>query len=449
MRSLLLFVVSTLSFATFATTNEEWIADAERSFHEVLLTCPERIWPGMDWSKTQFLFASEESQKAWLVGANSKKAELLQNAEVPPVAFKAVFSFVEFRGLRTVTIGLDSGFFDAGLSPFNLAVHEMFHHEGQKGWKTGGGSRGTLVPLDSRPRYVRAEMLNELKSALQDSSRIVKAGEWYKEWTDNFAAEVASSTDGYEGTANYVEQLTGIFQKKGCGISESDLHAEIRASSDLFHISPGMELDTEGYPMGALAGFLMDLQGTEWKSAIPTGITPVTQLLNGKGSAAPVTNPELSAKYAKTFADLNAKIDVWRLPFESKLADAEYVRVSVPDAWGQGSYSPKGFYIPASRQELTYIPFNGEHKFASGKGEWITAADDSVSYQGGEEVCANTAWYFLIAKKDIQESNGTFRLDTGEVTFDMGGEYKTGADGFTYLCSGTKPPTLNPHIADF
>jgi len=439
MRALFLLLFTGYSLSAFATTNEEWAVDGARAFHEVLLRCPERLWPELDWSQTQFLFASGKSKQAWLIGAGAPQPEVLSETEVPPVAYSAAYSFFEFRGKTTVTIGLDMPFYDENMSPFDLAVHEMFHHYGQKGWKRSGGGRGTLVPLDFEPRYIRAEMLSALKAAYQDPTQLRVAADWYQEWSTRFPHELQSTTDGYEGTANYVETMSRILQRKTCAATDQTVQQEIAARLDRFQSSPGMPFDAEGYGLGALAGMMMDKLGMDWKGGVALGITPLSQLLAGKATSLPVSHPQLRAEFQKKYAELNLEIDQWRLPFEQKLGSTNYVRVAVPGNWGEGAYSPKGFYIPKEDPKALYTPFNGEHRFESKTGEWIVAADSTVGYsREGLEICPSTNWYFLVPRSAISEVNGAFRVNDGEVTFDVGGAYQTGGDGFTYLCSASK-----------
>jgi hypothetical protein len=431
----LLSLVFTFSSVSVAAAPNEWAMDAARGYHEVLLKCPERIWPGMDWSKTQFLFASHDSKQAWLISAANPLPELLSASEVPDIAYVAAFTFVNFRGLETVTIALDRYRDIESSTPFDLAVHEMFHHVGQKGWASAGGGRGTLVPLDFEPRYLRAEMAKALKAAYRDSSQLRSAANWYEEWSRRYPHEVKSTTDGYEGTARYVDAISRILRKKTCLATDAEIQAEVVSLLDGFLPFSGMELDSEGYGMGALAGFLMDQLGMEWKSGAALGRTPVTQLLEGKATNSPVVDPLLKKEFQETFGQVNQEIDQWRLPFELNLQNKNFVRIAVTSDWIRGSFSPKGFFIPKDDPIALYTPFNGEHQFQVASGDWISVADSAVGYRRNElNECESSAWYFLVPRSEIQEDRSKFTAKNQEITFEVNGTLREGKDGFVYLC---------------
>ncbi len=95
----------------------------------------------------------------------------------------------------------------------------FFHNQAQKSWtRDGVGSRGTLYPVDWKPRLYRRMIFDNLKNylSLQNTTSSQKARYWFEKWTREYPEEVKASTDGYEGTARYAESLAKIIVRTGC-----------------------------------------------------------------------------------------------------------------------------------------------------------------------------------------------------------------------------------------
>ena len=449
-KSIVIACLCGFSAVSFAQSPPAGVLDAQKGFQEVLLGCPDRIWRGIDWSQTQMLLVSSQANQSWLIAPGAAAPELVPLAGFPPAVTHAAFFFFDFRGKTTITVNLDLPWIAGGqVSPFDLAVHELFHHVGQKDWRHEVAPRGTLVPLEARPRYLRAMLLRELQRAGQGAAATVAgqdqadaraaAAFWYRAWKAEFPAEYAARSDGYEGTARYVELRARQFLKLGCAATDSEIAADTAEWARGLGLDPRSGLDAEGYDAGALAGAILDVNGISWQDEAKTGRTAI-DILDANESLVPARADDsaLLARDTQLLAEQNARIDLWRLPLEAKLADPAYVRLNVPSAWIQGSFAPMGFFIPRAAPDTTYIPWALRQVFSDLTDGTIDvrAASVAVSERAGLSPCGESAWVMLVARDQIHEDRGTFRGRDGDTEFVVKGRMVKSDDGFAYLCPG-------------
>jgi hypothetical protein len=95
----------------------------------------------------------------------------------------------------------------------------------------------TAYPFEWEPRLYRRMMFDNLKRFLEHEHPLDlgRASYWYDLWAQD--AFERRDTDGYEGTAKYVDRLAEVVWELGCSATDDQLrtrtYERVNANSDL------------------------------------------------------------------------------------------------------------------------------------------------------------------------------------------------------------------------
>lgn len=415
--SLALLLFSLPSFATSPDLAES----SSRSFHRVLLQCPERIWPGFDWADLQILLSDSSSRDAWLVGkAYPRPSHFLKDPTITDI-FQPGFSlgFLEFRGLHTVAVNTD--YRDSGAS-FRAAVNALFRDGIQSQWENPAfDDRGLLYPLLPEPRYLRRMLFNSLLAALDaHSSRkdpvphLRGAAFWLRRWKKKYPEELAFRTEAANGIALYAEQSARLLSEAGCGARGEALGEAFR----LF-VRPELSLDTsatlsgEGAELGSLASFLLSRMRPGWQGEMNGSLMPVDLLLQDQDPVLQASDPLLLDEYRIAVAEQQRKAARRLEPVLSRDRDPAYTRVSVPATWIRSELGVEESYVLRSEKERAFF-FLARGKDFSGEYGKIRMPSRIALHQGPNP-CGGNGLYFLMPSGSISSEQpiGNSRIFKG------------------------------------
>ncbi len=372
--------------------------------------CPERIWPGYNWNDYSVVFGDAGQSKHFLVSGG--KVVEVPASELPSHLFRSSYAFFEENGRSGLALSASSyGKLLGSNDPktllpalIRLAAHEAFHGRGQKSWRPRAGTRGTAIPIRWEPRLYRELAYLHLRAAYlhSRSEAVPRAAYWIGRWANEFPSELASTTDGYEGTASFAENATFALLQAGCQASDAEIDRELLRQVRLEFpdtMSDGRpSLDGEGYLLGSHAAFLLRASGnTAWYEAMKSGDTPVEYLLR-ETPAVPEAMPEaLVAAVKKNAAEEQKRVEELLGDAYRVLDSPDLLVVSVPIAWYRGSYSPGGFFFDETRAIglsplARGIAFNAPNGFSFQAGRGAVKVNDSASPCHGWSFVASRAW---------------------------------------------------------
>lgn len=411
---------------------------ANSTFHDVFLKCPERIWPGMDWSQLQLMFVSGEKHQAWLVSASASAAEALRFKDLPLKAHADIFEIFEYREKTTIAVNLEAYPEEGADYPLAIAAHELLHEIAQPGWAALSKAKGDLVPFSSDARYLRIMMYEALqKYADGDSEKIQEAKHWFALWSREFPEEVQFASDANEGTATYAEVMSQILGHSGCNAPAARVDRERQKWIDK-HLANSDGLNAEGYYMGAAAGFLLDRKEAVWKTRVAAGETPLHILFDDVPDKDVSDNKKRRAEIASDVESQTGDARAWIGAFETELADPNYVRVALPQAWQDRVISYWGEFIPKQNLTHVYRIFNVDQSFSPphGTAENILLAESkmALSMEEKDSPCPGSSTFFLVRAAAIVSNNKQLTADSEGVVFKIVGEQKI-QSGFRYICT--------------
>lgn len=395
---------------------------AKHGYQDVLLKCGQRIWPGIDWSKTEIKLYKRSGPAP----------------KLPPGALDGSFSIYERKGKTIIAIDQDAYSADGDDMPFAIAVHELFHMLGQNFWTMKQESRAEMIPLLPQPRLQRSMLFENLQAiALGDDEGLDQASFWYDQWKATAPEEALANVDNREGTAYYVEVSARALLQLGCDASEMTLQ-DWKNAWILEQSSENVKgLDAEGYYLGAISGFLLDRGGSSWKDRMATGISPVEVLLETGKRIFADADPTLRQRVDGDVARANQEIESWTKPFETDLASFKFVRLVLPDTWGGQFRNYYGFLSPRLRPELDYAIFAENQKFNrdAQASDWIhmNLATMAVKDTGAQTPCGYDGVQIPVPASAVTWEKGRLTGSTDSLEFQFHGTEQL-KDGLTYLC---------------
>jgi len=457
----LLFSRTTVS-ANLLTRSEVDVSKANLEIAERLLkvmgSCANRVWPLYSWDDLNVvLIGSEHIEAQTALSVKQNRIFEIKSSDLPSAALKTAFSFFEAKdGKKWMSINTARdvrerphfSYSDIVRDNVRFAIHEGFHRLGQLGWKIYEGNRGTPIPILPEPRLYRSMLFERLREALlrpeRTNEELQKARYWYDKWHEGYPEEVASTTDGYEGSARYVDWVGFALSEHGCSASEEKIegyinsiltsHFGLSVSADIF------AFDFEGYEVGALASFLLrrvDIS-EKWQPRLTNGETPLSILMEEVSSRAEAAPDKKTAKFNESAEKFQRQAHELVGASLSLLNKPDSILVSVPRNWYEGSFSPLNFYIDrATKLQLTpmAIPmhFEGESSsFDSGIG--------AVFLSGLSSPCGNEGdWQFVISGPSVEKDQSEYLRLTGVAHsgFLKGRSYKA-VDGRFWFCAGAQ-----------
>ncbi len=413
-------------------------------FKAPMLQCPERIWPNYNWSKLQVVFVYPSSDTSWLWSGSDQSIKDVRNDQLPSAALESGYEFFELNNLSSVSIDMENED-----EPFQLAVHEFFHDQGQKNEVDPAGLRGTDYPIQPEPRIFRAMLKQRLYEALQESSRekrtdsLKKAAYWYQKWKSEYPEEFNSSTDGYEGTATYVEYMAVAIADKGCDapidiILSTASQELIKSEADT---PTTLMLDGEGYEIGAAASLLLRANSQiDWFSQISLGMPP-TEILLGSLNAKKDKAPEATIKRFTDESNMvNEKLYLQIGQDIELLDNHEYVRVAIPMNNLQTNLMPTGFYKTAKIPNGMIFNLAFEHIFSDSSlqmsaspGKIMMILPDEIAGCNSSE--ENPMLYTLVKKSDIKTDGPILTVHSKGIKGSLRGQITVDKNGLSYFCS--------------
>ena len=417
---------------------------------QTVAECTDRMWPGFTWKGQNFLAVDPKRQSQLAYNVDSKKIYLVPNDQVAESAstLSSSYNFISEAGQEWVSVNRE--FTKSNALPniaFALGAHESFHHLFQKNWKIGQGSRGTRLPIRWEPRYYRAFLYKNLKSFLLNGNEqdLQKARYWFDRWKSEFSEETSSVTDGYEGSAMYVEKISKILARDGCQVSEARILEKIRdevrnSNIDLILFRGRMGLDSEGYYLGSVAGFILRWMRPQlgWEARLSQDKTPVEILLEKVTPLFDEGDEEIAQSFEKTIQEHSAKVAVTLAPANQALEDGQAVIIGIPYEWRTSSTSFNGFYIDTAKSMTMSVV--GEALQFKEKGTDFQTDIEAVSVGGHiESPCRQSGvWDFPVRGSEIIQSDSRFEIKGEKVHGTVVGVMRTSGSGQKWLCADEK-----------
>lgn len=271
-----------------------------------------------------------------------------------------------------------------------------------------------------------------------------KARYWYEKWVSHHPLERRVTTDGYEGTAKYVETLANLIDIQGCAASEAELKKaaieHIKSSYGSSVSGWHFALDSEGYEIGGLAALILrfgsyDLK--EWNSRMEKGETPLEVLLENVTSLEEPEPRELRDTFRVHAKSQNKWYGTLIGKDISNWSDRTYVRVSFPSQLFHSTYSPI-FFARSVELDKMLMPLAMElHLFSpSGLSDFHLRPNAVVFLSDSSNICPNNYGYTLVPRTELHFASGReATVKTPSIVGKLVGEMKTDESGFEYFCA--------------
>lgn len=412
-------------------------------FNTTMLSCPERIWPAYDWKDYNVLMLDQGHPPLLWTGSSGTASTVL-DSDFPEENYQGTYNFFDWKGQPAVSIF--PNFNNEGVhfpknELFLLTVHEGFHHHGQKDWVRKPGARGTEYPLDPLPRIYRRHIFDRLYAHFlsngNDKTALAQAAFWFRKWSSEYTDEAVNTTDGYEGTARYVEYMAHVLSLKSCSVSDTELYTDLKAflpTQQYANLTPETELDGEGYTLGSLAAFTLRLidHNSKWYDEAKAGHTPLEVLLRDVPPAADVVNAQIDSEFRQITEKKNKDLEAMFGKDLISYKDKNYARIVLMGA--VASFSPKGFYLPKTLPQVTLIPLAAELPLQVSSTETLVIKADTNLFSQ-DSPCAKKGFFVaLLPKSEVQIKDGQLQLNSSGLV----GKYPTTEliddSGTTWYC---------------
>lgn len=300
----------------------------------------DQVWPGSGFAGMYLLLTNGSDY--WVIHAGGlEKRPYAEAPERIRVGLDSAFAAVSYQGHPAIAIRqvdvLPNG---AVPSVFGFATHEAFHLYVQPTWpirpSSRNGQRALDYPLNPTPRLYRRLIFEGMLASLNGGEGLGAARYWLERWKREFPAEAERIrfADTVEGTAEYVETLAYVYATLGPNPTAEEVRREtleqVRGSLD--RRDRFAALDSESYPLGALAGLLLDTLRPDWKATLAGEPRPPAELLLGGVEEVQQTLPQshwILALIALTQRRYAAVLE----PFLTAWRDPNRVLVALPYAF--------------------------------------------------------------------------------------------------------------------
>lgn len=444
-------LISASNFSAWTVAHADSGSLVERltpKFEMTMKTCPERIWSGYSWRSTNILIIESE-QKVTLWDGSTGKTALVPATSVSPNAFYGLYDFTPHQGRQTVTgnwmNAVESNIPESEF--FKVLVHEGFHAFAQNTWVSReGGKRGTQYPQKHEPRLARSMMFDRLKqyflSSGLDKTALQKASYWHQEWLKSAPHEVRQTTDGFEGTARYVDTMATVIAELGCSATDEQVVAGLKQilQSRFGWSLAGhrFSLDSEGYDVGAVTAMILQFieKNTSWQNEVAAG-KPLTSLLLDKVPALPETaDTEKEAVFKQTEISSNQMIGELVEPDLKNIESKDYVRVVPHRDSAPSTFSPMFFVLPESHPTVSLTPMAMEMNFS--RGSWTLKTLPEQVFLDDDKApapCREGYYYWLLVPRQaVAERNGVYSVSTEKISGQIQAKEVTDVRGHTWLC---------------
>lgn len=457
----ILFVTTSLMASFSFAQLPETIASRTESINQTIASdiltvvggCSERLWPGYNWNDLTLLLVADNPEKSLVVSVRGRHVQQLGKRLVDPSAFSSEFSFFEIDGSRWMSINTAAAVTrkshrsdgEIAEDQFRLAVHEAFHNLIQPSWIKSEGLRGTELPILPEPRLLRSQLFHNLKDAFLDSKdggSLRRAKFWYQRWASTYTRELQGTTDGYEGSAKYVELLASALMKQSCNATDEQVlksvKQKVRAEFGKVFDAKAFVLDAEGYEIGALGLLLAARKNSslDWYGKIAAGENPISIATSHVAPLAESTSRAVLEKFASRAVALQADADSLVGRTLAMLNRVDHFVISIPQNWISGSVAPAGFYIDRASSSLL-IPMAAPLGFnePSGTSKLLATKEAVVVNPGTNSPCRQRSPWNYVAVGSIEVGASSYRASTPDFNATLKGAAKI-ADGVTWFCAG-------------
>ena len=308
-------------------------------------------------------------------------------------------------------------------SVFSLATHEAFHFFVQTdAWKktaSGNDSRSSPFPVQAAPIIYRNSIIRSLYAALQgDKNGLGHARYWSDQWK-KFYPEDANrirENDILEGSARYIEVAAEIIAK-GHSFNSAEFRKAVinemaKAAEGVFNSS-----DSQSYPIGALAGFLLNMKNVKWQSDVVLGVPPLDILLRRVMPITQQADNKLENEVNKVVNKINNELGVPIDTFSKAYRSPYVTKIFVDSAWA-GSYGVSGgFFRTKDIPHDLLVGVSSSANWAGGsfsvKEAVAMSIDKSAEYKGKQ------GFVLLYAGKLPPNKNGRLVLKTEKLSLDI------------------------------
>ena len=418
---------------------------ATDKINQVLLGCPARVWPNYDWKTINIVFVEPGAPTLVWRGETGVIETVADESQIPETARHGTYSFFDWKGQKTVSLNVADKVLQSNGRILQLATHEGFHYHGQDGWARAenSGDRGTLHPQGHEARLMRRMLYQRLKdyfvSKGADSSALGRAAYWLQQWKAKAPAEALSTTDGYEGTAEYFERITRFFSIAGCSASDAEILKLALESSELNDPNPmsNMAADSEGYEIGSLAGFILRLIKNDgrWYDEAKQGSTPVESLLKGVTPLADQATPEIESVIRSKIEESNRFADGLLSDELASLEKLDSVRIAIPPMTMVGSFSTYGFFILSSMEGVRATPLADSLVF-SGSAWRLKSEKGKVMFSLSKTPCPAHLGYWItpVEKSALTIEGERAKIKSALLNGDLTGKEMKSTDGHSWFC---------------
>lgn len=441
MRHIFLIFILTFPFFAIAQKAPQEVQELAAKFEQTMIQCPQRIWSKYDWSGYSVVLSYPSQSFSWIWDGPTRTVQSVTNEALPTEALTSDYSFFLWSGRPALSLNMES----IGEDAFEFGIHEFFHDQAQKGWVNNSTGRGTNYPVSWEPRAYRRMTYDHLVEYFKTgkASELERARYWYDKWTNEYPEEVATTTDGYEGTARYIEAIGAAIANLGCQASENQLRSNtlhiITTDANYTGTFEGsyFALDSEGYAMGAVASLILRFERPdldEWNSVVAIGKTPLEILMDGIVPAAESHPAQIATLYSATGEQINRERGLLLDQDIQNWNDASYVRVALRFSWLQSNFMPS-FFAHSTALNVDLFPLSQGHRMKSKDGvSDYTAAENAVGFFLDESPCQLSSAITLVKASDIQTNGFLATIRSPKINGTIKGDFQS-AGGFTYLCA--------------
>ena len=441
------------------------VLELSNAFDLTMNQCPDKIWNKYSWKDAYVVFVDQKSNKSYLWDGSKNEVSEYDIHQLPSPAVHALYHFFHINGKSAMSIQLTGHSFSSFL--FAIATHELFHFIGQNGWEDGlSGGRGTAYPIPWRARYFRQKLFERLQQELisDTGNSLQKAKYWYEKWKREFPGDFYSSTDRYEGTADYISTMAQAILETGCEVDPILLESKalklfnednedssmFSSQLDEFVLKP----DLEGYVIGQLATLILRFRFNkiDWQDSIKGGKSPLEILFQDVISETDSDNIHLKNKIKKIATEKNKEIGHYLDRDLQFLKDPNYIRVRILPSWAQSNFEPRFFVSLSSdfkdinsQSIKTIIPLAVDLHFISpDKKSHLTLNQDTVLFINSMSPCEEKGIIYTLIHKDFiflhdeskAEEYKHIELHQKNVKGKVWGRFLDNKKGFKFLCSG-------------
>lgn len=415
-----------------------------------LQNCPERVWSHAETSLAEaqylFLFADRDTAYSIYSPINNTNYLALPKGELAE-EWLTIYNRGQFQGKST--LGFQFGLFSENYedsedgwwgTDIPFFFHEAFHQNWQHAFSYKSSSpsrRAQDYPIDWYPRYLRIATINALYDSFLNNQTLSYAAYWWDRY-NTYALDEALSidrTDRVEGTAEYAESILTAITNLGCDATEESLIKNIKNNKSFSPYDYSIDLDSESYKIGEVAGLLLRLHSIEnWQSRIEEGETPAEVLLSNVSATEPLIDDHLEQSIQQSTAEDNSRLSALLDEDINNILDKNRIRMAFNVSDIQGSYSTQGFYRPVNHPQIheitasmdALIQLNGPIKLI-----------DSAVFELETTACSSSVHllqYVSLDSNILELTEDRFSYYTPSIEFSDIAFEKIEQDGFIWLC---------------